>query len=243
MNENQNNESVFHINYKDFLFEALRYKYIIILILAVSILVSYVYTAFFCRPLYSACSKILILNSDTNSFGTSEYSISTYLTKDFLVIITEREVLEDVIKNLELDMSYESLKGCITANNPQNTRILEINVTTPKPKLSQDVANEICEVSRTKIVDLMGVDRVNIFSRASKPTKPSSPDMKKNLTNGFFVGTIISFLFLLFVYFKNDKINGSEDVRKHLGLCTLATIPYNQSKAQKKDIVRRTVKK
>lgn len=241
MEDKQSNDTFLVFNIREFLFEVLHWKYVIILLISLSVLVLYIYTAFFCTPKYSTSAKILILNSSSGQVGSGEYSISTYLTRDFSVIITEREVLDEVIEQLDLKMTYEALQSCVVANNPVNTRIIEINVTTTNPHLSQEIANKICEVSREKIVELMGVDRVNIFSAASLPRKPSSPDMKTNLILGFGIGVALSAIFVILMYCHNDKINGSDDVQKYLGLCTLATIPYNQNKVVKKDTTKKAV--
>ena len=59
------------------------------------------------------------------------------------MLITSRSVLEEVIDNLGLDMGYGALKGNVSINNPDETRILQITVTNPDPQLAKELADEL----------------------------------------------------------------------------------------------------
>lgn len=241
MPENEQKNGFLFYDLKEILFEVLRLKYIIIAIIVLSVAVSFVYTKMFCNPKYTAVSKVHILDNQSAQENTSEYSISTYLTRDYTILVTERIVLDEVIKKLDLKMSYQSLKNCVSTENPENSRIIEVWVTTGDAKLSKQIANSICTVSKEVMSDLLGSDRVNIVSAAEKPKSPSSPNTQMNLMIGLLFGIIASFAVVALSHYRNDKINGAEDVQKYLGLCTLATIPYN-AKSGRGDAKRRKVK-
>ena len=53
------------------------------------------------------------------------------------MIITSRPVLEEVIGDLDLNISYEILKSKISINNPADTRILAITATDPDPQMAK----------------------------------------------------------------------------------------------------------
>lgn len=242
MNDNQQNEGVARFDIKAFLTETLRQRYIIAAVIAAMLLGSFLYTKLFCTPMYSTYAQMYIINSDLAQVNSSEVTYASYLVRDYTVFVTEREVLDTVRERLDLDISYQTLKGMVTAENINNTRLINVTAETDDPALSKELADTVCEVSQEKIVELMGVDRVNITSSAYLPTRPSSPDLRVNMLYGALIGIAISALFVVAVYYKNDKINGADDVQKYLGICTLATIPYNQSKGGRSYSRRRTVK-
>lgn len=192
-----------------------------------------VYGLFLSSPQYTSSATIYAVNQDKSTISTSEFAISSYLTKDCCELIVSRTVLEDVIRELELDTTYESLKSKIKVSNSEETRFITVKVTTEEPEKSRKIANSICEVSKEKIVDYLGVDWVKITDNANLPKAPSGPSLKSYLIYGFAVALLLSAAFILFMYYRNDKINNAEDVEKYLGLCTLATIPYNRNKAIK----------
>ncbi len=203
-------------------------------IFIVCVIAALVYGLFLSTPLYTSSATIYAVNQGDSQISTSEFAISSYLTKDCCELITSRTVLQDVISELNLDTSYEALRSKIKISNNEETRFITVKVTTEEPEKSRQIANSICEVSKEKIVEYLGVDWVKITDNANLPKGPTGPSAKTYLIYGVAAGVIISAAFVLIMYYRNDKINNADDVEKYLGLCTLATIPYNRNKTAKK---------
>ncbi|MBR4073006.1 MAG: hypothetical protein IKK24_03585 [Clostridia bacterium] len=220
--------------------------YIIAITVAVFLASTFIYVQFISTPMYSSTAKLFIFNTENSQQqGSGEITISTYLAKDYAELITDRTVLEEVIKNLDLDYSYASLRNSITVNNPDNTRILEITVETDNANQSKRVADEVCRVAQEKIVDLMGIGRVNIISNGFVPKKPSSPLMLNSLLNALLISLVVSISVIVVIYLTSDKIDSPEDIEKYLGMSVLATIPYSSSTSKKtsRNNFTRTVRK
>lgn len=202
---------------------------------AVCTVLALLYSNFFVAPEYESEAKIVVLSSsDTGKITSSDVAVSTYLVTDYIEMVVDRTVLEEVNRELKLNMTYNQLKNCVKVKNPQDSRILEITVTTDNAKRSQQIAGKICEVARVKMVDILGVDKVNIFSAASKPTGDSSTPASIFAIMGVLSGLLLSVLACMLSICLNDKIKNSDDVAKYLDLCTLATIPYNTVRASGK---------
>lgn len=213
------------------LFSELKKRVLLVaLVILVCISVALVYTKYFCTPLYTSCAKIFIFNSEASKVNTNEIAISTYLTKDYSELILDRSVLEEVNKELGFNYSYEELRSAIKVVNPEESRILEVYATTSNQKRSQQIADEVCVVAQKKIVDFMGVDRVNIISEAYYPTSPTSPSLTTNILFGALIGVGISALIVFLFYFKDDNLYGEEDVEKYLDVNILGVIPYSKGK-------------
>ena len=98
------------------------------LILAVALLcgcLSCVYTKFFMTPIYTSTSSMLVLTKETTLSSLADLQIGSQLTKDYTVLTTSRDVLNQVIENLNLKMGYRVLRENIVLENPEDTRILK----------------------------------------------------------------------------------------------------------------------
>lgn len=242
MDKNSQADGIKRINAGELLREVFRQKYVIIALLILGVLGSFLYTKLFCKPVYTSCAKIYIQNASEASINTNDVTLATYLTQDYLELIVDRTVLNEVCQSLDLAYGFETLKNLISLNNPENTRIIEVYVNTNNAAESQRIANKICEVAQKKIVDLMDVNQVNLFSEAYRPTAPSNVNLLANMKYGFLAAITLCCLYVFLRYYRNDKINTQEDVQKYLGLCTLGVIPFNQGKSRKAGAGKRTAR-
>ena len=62
-------------------------------------------------------------------------------------------------------MNSDALKGMITLENPQDTRILNINVTSTDPKQARDIANTLMDVSIDYLPKTMSTNAPNVHRR------------------------------------------------------------------------------
>lgn len=91
---------------------------------------------FLMTPTYQSVTKIYILNKQDSSNANVTYSdlqAGTQLVKDYSELIKSRFVLEAVIEQLNLPLSYEQLSGKVTVSTPADTRVISIAVTDSNP--------------------------------------------------------------------------------------------------------------
>jgi len=210
--------------------------YIVVASIVVFVVTAYIYVNFFCTPMYTSTAKLFIFNTETEGQSTSEVTISTYLARDYAELIVDRTVLETVIDNLDLKFSYGALKSAVSVDNPEGTRILEITAKTSSGKLSKEIADEVCKVAQEKIVDLMGIGRVNIISKGHIPSNPSHPNKGQFIWTAFAASLIFSALIIFLLLITSDKIESEDDVQRYLDLSVLATIPYASTTAKRKTV-------
>ena len=222
MNSNQKDE--IDIDFREILI-ILRTR---IAVIAASVIVFAVLTGvisiYFITPMYTATSKIYILTSDS-MVNLSDLQMGSSLAEDYAEVIRIRPVIEKVTQNLKLDISYEEMLDYITITNPADTRIIKIQVMYKEPVLAKELADEISEVSREQIAEIMKVEKPTIMEQAVIPQRQSSPNNIRNIMLGALVGLVLSTTAVVFHYILDDTIKSSEDVEKYLGLNMLASIP------------------
>lgn len=210
----------------------------IFMILAVGLLcgcLSCVYTKFFMTPVYTSTSSMLVLTKETTLSSLADLQMGSQLTKDYTVLTTSREVLQKVIENQELNISYKALKSCITLDNPTDTRILNVSVTYPDAEKAKAIVDELANVASSYIGDKMEVIPPKIIEDGEIPTVQTSPSMSKNTMLGLLAGLILSAGIVVVITIMNDSIKTEDDIEKYLGISTLAVVPDRKRLHWKKE--------
>ena len=203
-----------------------RRLWIMILAVVVGAAAAMLYTTTLVEPVYTSSTMIYILNKTNNITSLSDLQLGTQLTKDYKVLVTSRPVLEQVTRNLGLNMSYQQLNGKITVNNPADTRILTISARDTNPETARAIADEMASVSVARIAEIM--DSV-------PPTAPSSPNVRKNTVLGGLAAGIAAAGIIILLYLMNDSIRNAGDIERYLDLNTLGQIPeFEENERRKK---------
>ena len=83
-------------------------------------------------PQYQSSIKLYIINRQNGSTTTlSDIQSSTQLVQDYKVLVTSLPVVEQVIRNLELDMASDELVSKIKCEIESDSRVLQVTVTDP----------------------------------------------------------------------------------------------------------------
>ena len=209
----------------------LRKLWLIILCFAAGVILAGGFTMAFIAPKYSASSMIYILTKTTSVTSLADIQMGTQLTTDFEVLATSRPVVESVIDRLSLDMTYGELVSMITVSNQTDTRILRITVEHPQPEMAANIANAMAHATAGSVAEIMSTDRPSIVEDAVIPSGPSSPNLMKNAFMGGMAAAVLVAAVIIVLYLADDTIKNEEDVKKYLGLNTLASLPV--SKEQK----------
>lgn len=240
METNQQNQDEIEID----LLELLRVLwskigYVILAALALGLLMVLV-SKVFMKPQYESTTKMYVLSKqDSSSTVTSgDLQASSLLTKDYAELIQSRQVVETVIAQLNLDLTYEEFLNKITVTTQNDTRILSITVKDEDPYVASQMADAIRVAALDHIQNVMNTEAVNdVGDEANIPDEPVSPSIKKNGLIGAIAGAFIAIVIIIIVYLTNDTIQTSEDVERYLGVSTLGIIPLaeGQKKSKKKN--------
>lgn len=225
MNEKSNGA---YVDFPRLISEFIPRLWIIILTVIVFAAGAYCYERFVTQPMYSSTATIYIGTkaNENSNINASEVSLATYLTKDYEELITRRIVLDGVISELGLGTSPAALSSQISVSNPSSTRMLDITVTDSDPVRAKSIADSICTIASQKIVDLMGVDQVNLVDSGSLSYSPINSDGTVKLFLAGLVGFFISAAVIAVVIIVDDKIKVPEDVERYLGLPVLGATPF-----------------
>lgn len=217
------------IDLKDLLLELLvNWKWIAVALIlagALGFCVSY----FLMTPMYESTAKLYVLSKSTSITSIADIQTGTSLTNDYMVVVKDRPVLDQVIQNLGLNEDYNSLQDKVRLSNPTNSRILEITVKDKNPERAKVIADEIADVASAFIAEKMDQDPPTIEQYGYDDGKPVSPSIAKNTVVGALAGAIFAVGIIIITYLFNDTIMMPEDIEKKLGLNVLGTLPMEDS--------------
>jgi len=200
-------------------------------------------SSFLITPIYTSTTKLYILTKSTSITSLADIQMGTQLTQDYMVLIKSRPVVEKVIENLELDMTYEQLSSIITVSNPSNTRILEIQADYPDSYVTKQIVDEFATVSVDRIAKIMDTEEPTIVEEGYASPNPSSPNTRRNTIIGGLLGAFLAAGIVIVLHLMDDTIKNSEDIEKYLGISTLGLIPIEANATKQTELDKKRRKK
>lgn len=205
------------------------------------------FSKFMIIPQYKSSSMMYILSKETTLASLADLQIGSQLTNDYQIIVKSRPVLQTVIEQLNLDLTYEQFSKRITINNPSNTRILTITTEDADPQLAKDIVDSIARVASDYIAETMEMIPPKLIEEGTVATTKSSPSVAKNTLMGALIGAILMCGIITVKFIMNDSVTTTEDVENYLGISVLASIPErkyaNKEVNDKKDLKKKRRKK
>ncbi|SEQ21235.1 Capsular polysaccharide biosynthesis protein [Lachnospiraceae bacterium NE2001] len=233
-NNTPNNNNVVEIDLLELIKVLWSKIWLIILVSVFGLGLAAGYTMLFMKPVYKSTSIMYVLTKSTSITSLADIQMGTQLTQDYIVVIKSRPVVETVIENLGLDMTFEQLRDNISVNNPTNTRFLEITVSNHDAFLAKKIVDELANVSAESMADVMDTQAPNIMDYGQIPDHPSEPSLTKNAIIGAMIGFVIICGIITVMYILNDSIKTPDDIEKYLGLNTLGLIPLEEGTSKRR---------
>lgn len=228
MEKNYEVKDEIEIDLKTLFFELLNNWIMIVVSTILVAAIMFCYSKFMITPQYQSTSELYVLSSNTSITNLADIQIGTYMTKDYVVVVTGRPVLEQVIKNLDLNMNYKTLRSKIRVNNPDDTRIIQMTITDADPNRAKLIADELAEVSSAYIAEKMDQDAPSIISYGYADGGAVSPSISRNTIIGGIIGAVIAIAIVVISQLLNDTIVAPEDAERKLGLNVLGTLPLEE---------------
>lgn len=214
------------------LFFVLRKK--LLLIIGIALLagtVGALYTHYFVHPQYEATTRILVNQQDSGKstlYTTNAVQTNMELVNTYSVIIDDPSVLNQVIANLNLKLTAGQLAGLLTVSPLQNSQVFSLTAKTGNPELAVQIVNQVAQVFKMQVRNVMQVDNVSILSPATFAASAAkvSPNLKMNTLIGTALGLALAIGLVFLFDYLDDSIRTQRDVRRKLGLPVVGVISH-----------------
>ena len=201
--------------------------WIIVLTSVLLLMMSLIFSFYIIKPEYQTFSTLMVGNTQ-NSDERIDYNdilLSQKLVSTYSEIAKSRTVLNEVIKNLNLDITYEAIIKKININQVGDTGIIKIESKNGNPEIAAKLADEIAKVFIKYVVKIMNAENVHIIDRAEKPIKPIRPVLIINMTVAGILGIMIGAIIIFLIEYLDNTVKTSDDIVKYLELPVIGTIP------------------
>nr|WP_198417623.1 polysaccharide biosynthesis tyrosine autokinase [Cryobacterium fucosi] len=114
----------------------------------------------------------------------------------YVDVVNSAIVLDEVIKQLKLDLTAAQLASTITSTSPLDTVLIDVSVTNSDPELAAKIANSVGQNFSKIVVERLEKPngeaaspvKIETIQAAIVPTKPASPNVPLNIALGLLVG-------------------------------------------------------
>lgn len=216
----------------------------IILIVLIFAVIGLIYTMTLVTPEYTSATTLVLASSNkegdqstggtTNSITTSDITLNSNLVSTYSELVKSKNVLRQVISNLNINISEENLRNNVSVTSVKDTELIEITVTTQNPEYSSKIANEIAKVFTEKVGEIYNINNVHVVDEAEVSNTPSNINYKKDVVIFAFIGLVIAIIYVLIANMLDTTIKTTDDIEKIFKLPVLASISVYETDAQKK---------
>ncbi|MFJ9865199.1 polysaccharide biosynthesis tyrosine autokinase [Streptomyces sp. NPDC101165] len=204
-----------------------------------------------CTPVYEARTQLFVATStgpDTAELNQGQ-SFSQARVQSYAAIVTTRQVILPVVKQLRLRTTPEELASRITAVAPLNTVLIDITVRDTAPQRAARIANAVAGQFSAVVERLETPKRapdsqksrkgddasltspvsLGVTQEAVAPTGPVSPRPLLNLAAGALAGLLLGAGLVVLRETLDTTFKMSEALSEFTALPGLGTIPYDRN--------------
>ena len=194
--------------------------------------IAFSYAVFFVPPMFTSSAMMYVTNnqlavdSSVITFTSSQISAARSLLGVYVVILKSPDLLELVIEEAGLDMTYSELRGMISADAVNNTEVFSISATCADGKTAKLIVDTIVKILPGELRRIVKASSIEVVNNAREPKAKSSPSYTNYGTAGIIFGVLASVASITFMYFRNNTMRSEEELkRRYNNIPVLAAIP------------------
>ena len=184
-------------------------------------------------PMYQSDTTVL-LSSNSQTLTQSDINLNKNLVNTYAEIVKSRRVLNQVIDELELDISYENLVGKVRVAAVSNTEIIRITVADTDPIRAKNIANVTADYFIDEIVDLYNMNNVDVLDEAIENDKPYNINVVKQIILYFMAGLVLGTGILFLIFYFDRTVKSIEQVEQKIKLPILGGVQEYRKGVKKK---------
>lgn len=178
-------------------------------------------------PIYESRLKLLVLPSRTD-FGQAQ--AAKELLRSYEQWIRSSYRAQEVINQLQLDMTAGALLGDLSVASDNSSFVIEMAVENSDPDLANDVArtwgNLLIQWQNENNDKLRKEDRITIEFLDDPTAGLDRPNTRVNTAAGAVFGALLGIIVIfLLEWIESGVVRRSEDVERYLEIPVIGTIP------------------
>jgi capsular exopolysaccharide synthesis family protein len=230
---------------RDFLRVVRKNVWIIVALVAASLIAAVAFSALR-TPLYEAKATVFVSSQAGGTIAEVQQGSSFTQSRvtTYTRLVTTPSVLQPVIDELDLDTTPAQLAEHITANNPLNTSLIEIQVRDPDAADAAVIADALGDSLRdtvqrieTPLDQSTSPVRLTQVESASVPIAPVVPNVLLNVGLALVIGLALAAAAVVARESLDTRVRRPSDIQRVTATPIVGSIPYDPA-AKKHPLVR-----
>ena len=178
-------------------------------------------------PKYQASINMIVntRQDTTTTFTSDNFNTAKNLISTYAVIIKGNTVLNKVIDELDLDMTYTELYDMVDVADVDATQIMKVTVTDTDAKRAGKIVQTIADIVPDVLVEKVEAGSCKTVSDVAINPNKVFPQTKKYVVMAGLLGAVLVCGVLVLAHLLHDTVVDDEDIQKKLGLPVLGLIP------------------
>ena len=208
-------------------------KYVILVTVLAGIL-GYIGNSMLVTPIYEAGAKMIVntRKDDTQNVTNDQINSAKNLVETYSLIIRSRDVLNQVISDLNLSESYGQLSGRVKVTPVNETTVIQITVQHTSRETALAVASKIVEIAPDAILEKVVAGSVRTVEQPYVGDHPVSDGPLYNAVLAAMVGFILVCGVIVVVYMADNTYKNEMDIQRDLNFPLLGVIPTAEGVAR-----------
>lgn len=202
-----------------------------LILLAIVLCVGFTgYTVYSYHPVYESYVTFVVTKDNTNAVDSV---ISARIAKSFPYILRSAGLENRIRKEIGI-MNGSALPASLTASSMEDTNLLTVTAVSSSDTQGQQVIDALIQYFPEYVSEVVGNVSLNVIDQTGLTDQASNAlSIPKTVAKGCTLG-ILAVLVILFLLAYNDStIRRYEDLKKHLNIPCLGTIPLTKFKKRK----------
>ena len=190
---------------------------------------------FLITPQYEASVTLAVNARDeaTTVIANDQLTAARQLVNTYAVILTNDTLLEDIIHQLSLNDTVNTLKRRLSAEPVNQTQVMRLTMRDRNPNTAKNVLDVIMSRAEELLITTLKAGSVEVVSPPRINRDPVSPNIILNTVIGTGLGLFLAISFVFIRKALRNTFISEEDVAVQLGLTVLGKIPSINVQEQK----------
>ena len=188
------------------------------------------------KPMFNSYTTVVLGGTESSNTGITQndININKNLVDTYAEIVKSRSVLDKVIVELKLDMTYNQLGKIISVSALNDTEIIKITVDNEDAILAKNIANSTAKFFIVEVKSLYNMDNVNVLDEAIVSDSPYNVNVLKQTLIYVLIGLVVAFGVVFIVFYFDRTIKTVEQVEQKIKLPILGTVQKSGKGGSKK---------
>ncbi|WP_159611323.1 Wzz/FepE/Etk N-terminal domain-containing protein [Glutamicibacter sp. JC586] len=181
-------------------------------------------------PVYTAKATLFVSTTSNADTAYARGQFALQRVGSYPQLINEPKLINEVIREVGINRSFQEVKANLTATNPTDTVLLTVTANAPKASEAADIANTAARLLADSIGKLENTDpkalavKADLSVPAAEPAFASAPRKSVNLALGLVSGLSLGLLLAMVLHKLDPRILRGRDAERQLNLRVLGTV-------------------